>query len=85
MTSPTLEAATSADIPLPRTWFACGPDNPQGLRLKFRLDADSNGSASWVPGVRWEGLRGIVHGGILTRPCSTKRWPRPSRRKDVKR
>jgi uncharacterized protein (TIGR00369 family) len=49
-----------------RTCFACGRDNPHGLQLEFRVDPDGAASASWVPESKWEGLRGIVHGGIVT-------------------
>lgn len=46
--------------------FACGSDNPHGLQLKFRVDPDGTATASLVPGSQWEGLRGVVHGGIVT-------------------
>jgi uncharacterized protein (TIGR00369 family) len=46
--------------------FGCGPANPIGLRLRFRLD-ESSGSATAVARLnrRFEGPPGHVHGGIL--------------------
>jgi len=45
--------------------FGCGVDNPEGLQLNFHFDDDGVAAARWVPDHRWEGLRGIVHGGIV--------------------
>jgi acyl-coenzyme A thioesterase PaaI-like protein len=43
--------------------FACGPDNPIGLRLDFRFDGDDY-VADFTPGKNHEGFLGLVHGGI---------------------
>ncbi|HWE49167.1 MAG TPA: PaaI family thioesterase [Bryobacteraceae bacterium] len=46
--------------------FGCGPQHPQGLRLRFSLTADGSVLARWTPDQTWQGFRGIVHGGILS-------------------
>ena len=46
--------------------FACGPDNPRGLKLRFTTAADLRVSASWVPDQYCEGLSGVVHGGLVS-------------------
>ena len=48
------------------TCFACGSDNPHGLRLKFHVGPEGTAAASLVLGPEWEGPRGIVHGGIVS-------------------
>lgn len=47
--------------------FACGSDNPIGLKLKFRLDR-KNGTAvsETVIADHFNGWKGAVHGGIIT-------------------
>jgi len=66
MASPGPARATADSVQFQRACFACGRDNPHGLQLEFHVDPDGAASASWVPDVKWEGLRGIVHGGIVT-------------------
>ncbi|NNF27569.1 MAG: PaaI family thioesterase [Gemmatimonadetes bacterium] len=44
--------------------FVCGPANPIGLRLKFRVE-DGVCRAEFTPGENHEGYPGVVHGGIL--------------------
>ncbi len=44
--------------------FACGPDNPIGLRIKFSLD-DGRCVGSFSPGAHHVGFPDIVHGGII--------------------
>jgi acyl-coenzyme A thioesterase PaaI-like protein len=44
--------------------FACGKDNPIGLKLKFRQDGEVARS-EFTPGEFHQGWRNIVHGGIL--------------------
>ena len=46
--------------------FACGPDNPHGLRLRFTTTKRGESVAEWVPDSFTEGFRGIVHGGIVS-------------------
>jgi len=46
--------------------FACGADNPRGLRLHFRLQEDVEMAADWIPDADLEGYEGIVHGGIVS-------------------
>ncbi len=45
--------------------FACGRDNPVGLRLEFRLDEQGRASAEFVPREEFQGFAGVVHGGIV--------------------
>lgn len=51
---------------LQNTCFACGPDNPHGLRLRFEIGETGELVTEWIPGVFTEGFRGIVHGGIVS-------------------
>ena len=44
--------------------FVCGPDNPEGLRLQFRMD-DGVCRANFVPGPFHCGYDSQTHGGIL--------------------
>lgn len=44
--------------------FACGPQNPIGLKLK--IEGDANGvSTRFLPTAEHEGWEGVVHGGIV--------------------
>jgi len=44
--------------------FVCGPDNPLGLRLAFRMDGEVC-RAEFTPGPFHCGYHELVHGGIL--------------------
>ena len=44
--------------------FVCGPDNPIGLRLAFRLEDDACVS-EFTPGENHQGYPGVIHGGML--------------------
>ena len=44
--------------------FACGPDNPIGLQIKFSLH-DGRCAGSFSPGAHHVGFPDIVHGGII--------------------
>jgi acyl-coenzyme A thioesterase PaaI-like protein len=44
--------------------FVCGPENPIGLRLQFRMDGDVC-RAEFTPGEAHAGYRGVTHGGIV--------------------
>lgn len=44
--------------------FVCGPDNPLGLRLVFRMDGDIC-RAEYVPGAFHGGYENMTHGGII--------------------
>ena len=44
--------------------FACGQDNPVGLKLKFDWDGRT-ARAEFTPGKFHQGWSGIVHGGII--------------------
>ncbi|MGB0652773.1 MAG: PaaI family thioesterase [Thermoplasmatota archaeon] len=50
-------------IPEVRRCFGCGPDNPDGLRLDFYLEADRV-EGRWTPTGASEGWQGLLHGGI---------------------
>ena len=51
-------------IPFANRCFVCGPANPIGLRLEFRLDGDRCVS-EFTPGEDHVGYPDVVHGGIL--------------------
>ena len=44
--------------------FACGPDNPIGLRIQFAMDGDVC-RAEFTPGAAHVGWHDTVHGGII--------------------
>jgi acyl-coenzyme A thioesterase PaaI-like protein len=44
--------------------FVCGPDNPLGLRLRFRMDREVC-RAEFMPGPFHCGYENLVHGGIV--------------------
>ena len=46
--------------------FACGPDNPAGLKLKFYFDNDLKlVMASYKPALRYAGAEKFLHGGMI--------------------
>ena len=45
--------------------FACGPDNPIGLKLKFEYQSDGV-VARFTPAKEHQGYLNMVHGGILS-------------------
>ena len=44
--------------------FACGQDNPIGLKLAFRFE-DGKAKAEFTPGVHHQSWNGVFHGGLL--------------------
>jgi len=44
--------------------FVCGPTNPVGLRIEFRMDGDVC-RASFTPGDNHAGWERMLHGGIM--------------------
>lgn len=44
--------------------FACGQDNPDGLRLQWIVEGHTM-STSYITEAKYQGWQGIVHGGIL--------------------
>jgi acyl-coenzyme A thioesterase PaaI-like protein len=46
--------------------IVCGPNHPHGLRIRYELAGDRSVAANWTPTPEWEGLRGVVHGGIIS-------------------
>lgn len=45
--------------------FACGLNNPIGLKLKFSEQGDTY-VANFVPGPEHQGYNGIMHGGLVS-------------------
>lgn len=45
--------------------FACGPKNPVGLKLEFKLDGDGRSVATFTPREELQGFSGVLHGGIV--------------------
>lgn len=56
------------DLSIPRyednNCFVCGPDNPVGLRIPFRMERDVC-IGEFVPGENHVGWDNVVHGGII--------------------
>lgn len=48
-----------------RTCFACGTDNPIGLKIPFSLDDDGQCHGVFTPNENHVGYQNTVHGGIL--------------------
>jgi uncharacterized protein (TIGR00369 family) len=47
--------------------FACGSKNSDGLKLKFTYsDDNSKAETTYIPPEKFQGWKGIVHGGIIT-------------------
>ena len=44
--------------------FACGPDNPIGLRIRFHVEGDEC-TAEFTPNENHVGFSDTVHGGII--------------------
>ncbi len=47
-----------------RYCFACGMDNPDGLRLDWKIDGQAM-VTEFTPPQKYQGWKGIVHGGVL--------------------
>ncbi|MCL5036099.1 MAG: PaaI family thioesterase [Chloroflexi bacterium] len=46
--------------------FACGKENPIGLKLEFELIDDNDGIVTeFTPGREYQGYAGVTHGGIV--------------------
>jgi acyl-coenzyme A thioesterase PaaI-like protein len=54
----------SAEIEAATMCFACGPDNPIGLHIKFECDGDAC-RAQFTPTQNHVGWEDTVHGGII--------------------
>lgn len=49
-----------------RRCFVCGADNPEGLRLEFRMDRERGEAEAEVEfPERFQGWENVVHGGLL--------------------
>jgi uncharacterized protein (TIGR00369 family) len=46
--------------------FACGKDNPIGLKLKFSFNGEDSTSITFIPNKEHQGWANVVHGGILS-------------------
>ncbi len=47
-----------------RSCFACGMDNPDGLRIEWTVEGKTT-YAEFTPDAKYQGWKGILHGGIL--------------------
>ena len=45
--------------------FACGPDNPIGLHIRYTVDDDEVCTAEFTPGENHLSWENTVHGGII--------------------
>jgi len=43
----------------------CGVDNATGFQITYTTEAPGRVSAQWIPTARYEGFKGLVHGGVL--------------------
>lgn len=44
--------------------FACGMENPDGLRLEWKVEGLAT-STQFTPEAKYQGWKGILHGGII--------------------
>ncbi len=44
--------------------FVCGPENPAGLKLRFRKESPKSPSTTFKPPPEWTGWGDIMHGGF---------------------
>ena len=58
------EASNDVQVEAATKCFACGPDNPIGLQIKFSLD-DGICTADFTAGENHVGYENTVHGGII--------------------
>jgi uncharacterized protein (TIGR00369 family) len=47
-----------------RFCFACGMDNPDGLRLEWKIEGLTT-TTQYVPDQKYQGWKGFMHGGII--------------------
>ena len=45
--------------------FACGKENPIGLKLRFELDEEGRSITTYMPPHEFQGFSKILHGGII--------------------
>jgi acyl-coenzyme A thioesterase PaaI-like protein len=43
----------------------CGVDNTTGFQITYTTETAGTVSAHWIPTIRYEGFKGLIHGGIL--------------------
>ena len=58
------EVSSNVSVEAAMMCFACGPDNPIGLQIKFSLD-DGICTADFTAGENHVGYENTVHGGII--------------------
>ncbi len=46
--------------------FACGRDNPHGLKIPFTIIKDGSAFAEWTPNECLQSFQDVIHGGVLT-------------------
>jgi len=44
--------------------FACGQENPHGIKLRFKKESDTSISTTFTPPKEWTGWGDIMHGGF---------------------
>ena len=58
------QARRSLELVDDRHCFACGEENSQGLKMRFRL-IDDGIESEFTPSKHHQGFNGILHGGIM--------------------
>jgi acyl-coenzyme A thioesterase PaaI-like protein len=59
-----LEARRALSVREDGCCFACGPENPIGLKLDFQI-VDGRAETTFVPRQEHQGFVGIIHGGLI--------------------
>ena len=57
--------STSQNIEAATRCFACGPDNPIGLQIRFTMDDNGVCNGSFTANENHVGYQNTVHGGII--------------------
>ena len=44
----------------------CGNKNSEGMHINYKLSPEGIIKANWTPSAKYEGFKGIIHGGVLS-------------------
>jgi len=59
-----VDARSTATLQDDRRCFACGPENAEGMHLRFEY-GDGEAKATFIPAQRFAGWTTLLHGGII--------------------
>lgn len=56
-----------------RDCVICGQEHPTGMRLRFTVD-ETGAEANWTVHARFQGFRGVLHGGLVLALMDDAMW-----------